>query len=351
MKRFGFLGLMTPFAFLLGCKPASDANIPDVSNIDVDIHITRFEQELLGDTTIDAIRLQKLTDENPAFSKVFFDFVMPKTDDLIATNDPEARLQVIQSWIRHPRTQWLYDTVQQILPDLRPLEKELSKAFSYAKYYFPEKETPKIYSTISDFGYFPFIYAEDSLKDGIGISLEMFLGEEFPYLQYNGLNNAFSEYLTRSYNKEHITRRTMEVWVDDLMGQPSGNRMIDYMIHNGKKLFILKALMPEAPDSVIMDYSAPKLQWAIDNERNIWTTFTTNNLLYETSFNKIQKLIGPSPSSPGMPAQSPGNTGSWLGWQIIKVYMAKHPEMSLKDLVGQKDTQKVMDESGYKPPR
>jgi uncharacterized protein YjaZ len=66
---------------------------------------------------------------------------------------------------------------------------------------------------------------------------------------------------------------------------------------------------------------------------------------------KIQKFIGPAPTSPGMPAQSPGNTASWLGWQIVKSYMAKHPETTLPQLIAMKDAQAIMDQAGYRPPR
>jgi hypothetical protein len=52
-----------------------------------------------------------------------------------------------------------------------------------------------------------------------------------------------------------------------------------------------------------------------------------------------------------MPPESPGNTGSWLGWQIIRTYMKKHPEVTLKDLIQLKDAQKILDDSGYRPPR
>lgn len=342
----GFL-LVLVFA----CNPKQDTNIPDVSDIDVDVDITRFEQLLLKDTSIDAVRLQQLRDQYPAFSQIFFEYIIPKPDDIITTDDPEQKLADLNSWIAHPKTRWLYDTIQQIYPDLKDLETQLTTAFKFAKYYFPEKETPKFYSTISDFGYFPFIYAEDSLRDGIGISLEMFAGEKFPYLLHTGLNNAFSDYLTRSYNKDHIVRRVLEVWLDDMMGLPNGNRLIDIMVFNGKRLYVMKSLMPEVHDSVIMDYPSEKLKWAINNERNIWTQFTADKLLYETSMNKIQKLIGPAPSSPGMPRESPGNTGSFIGWQIIKAFMQQHPEMTLKDLLTETDTQKILDESKYKPPR
>lgn len=339
------------FIHLSSCKGDKATNIPDVSKIEVDFELTRFEQELLGDTTIDAARLHKLMNDHPAFSDIYFDHVMPGNDGIEITGDEEIRFQNILSWIKHPRTRWLYDTIQQVFPDLKEIEADLESAFRYGKYYFPEKETPRIYTTISDFGYFPFIYAEDSLRDGIGISLEMFLGEKFPYLNYTGLNNAFSDYLTRSYNKDHITRRALEVWVDDITGSPTGDRLLDLMIHNGKKLYILESLMPEAHDSVIIDYSGEKLSYVRNTERNIWYHFTTQDMLYETSLNKIQKYIGPSPTSPGMPPQAPGNTGSWLGWQIVRAYMSSHPEVTLKELIAIKEAQQILDKSGYRPPR
>jgi len=343
------LALLT--VFFEACTSDKKANIPDVSDISLDLDITRFEQLLLKDSMIDAAGIQQLMQEHPAFAEVYFGHVIPGAEDMLSGADEEIKMQNYQAWIRHPRTRWLYDTVQHIFPDITPLKDELTMAFKYAKYYFPQKETPSVYTTISDFGYFPFVYAEDSLRDGIGISLEMFLGDSFPYLNYTGLNNAFSDYLTRSYNKDHIVRRTMEVWIDDFAGPPSGNRLLDYMIHNGKKLYILQSFMPEAPDSVIVDYSAEKLKWVNEHEQNIWYHFTTQDMLYETSLNKIQKYIGPSPSAPGMPEGAPGNTASWLGWIIIKSYMKNHPSTTLPQLLDLKDPQVILDESGYRPPR
>jgi hypothetical protein len=352
MTRLAHYGLLILWALCFAsCRNEPASNIPDVSDIHVDIDLTRFEQLLLQDTTIDASRIHKLMEDYPAFSDVYFNHVMPGSEDVVINKDPETKIQNIQSWIKHPRTRWLYDTVQQVFPKVEDLKEGLKDAFTYAKYYFPEKETPRFFTTLSDFGYFPFIYAEDSLKDGIGISLEMFLGEKFPYRQFNGNNEAFSDYLIRAYNKDHLVKRTLEVWLDDLAGQPPGNRLIDIMIHNGKKLYIMQSLMPHTSDTVLMNYPSEKMKWVKDNERNIWDQFATQNLLYETSLTKIQKLIGPSPDSPGMPHEAPGNTGSWLGWQIVKSYMKKHPETTLKQLLALDNAQDILDQSGYRPPR
>jgi hypothetical protein len=337
--------------FLLACRSDRPTNIPDVSDIAVDLEVIRFEQLLLKDTLIGSAELRDLEATYPAFAEIYFNHVIPVADEMVVQTDPELKHQQIQNWIRHPRTQWLYDTVQQVFPNLDDYTDGLTEAFRFGKYYFPEKSTPRIFTTISDFGYFPFIYAEDTLQDGIGVSLEMFLGEDFPYRNMNGLNNVFSDYLVRSYNKDHMVRRTVEVWLDDLAGPPPGNRLLDMMIHNGKKLFILQALLPTTPDTVIMDFPSDKMQWVRDNERNIWTHFTTQQLMYETSLNRIQKYIGPSPSSPGMPPEAPGNTASWLGWQIVKTYMEKFPSTTFPELLAMDNAQKLLDESGYKPPR
>ncbi len=348
--KIGLCALIGLAFFISACESEEKTNIPDVSDIQIDLDFTRFEQLLFADTTISAAVIKKLKEDHSAFADVYFNHVFPGADDIVI-EDEEQQIQKMQATIRHPRTQWLYDTVQQIFPDLSMLEKDLTSAFQFAKYYFPDKKTPKIYTTISDFGYFPFVYAEDSLRDGIGISLEMFLGDTFPYLAYTGLNNAFSNYLTRSYNKDYVVRRTLEVWVDDIAGPPAANRLLDLMIHNGKKLYILESLMPYMPDTVIMDYSSKAMAWVKANEKQVWYHFTTNEMLYETSMRKLQKHLGPSPSSPGMPPEAPGNTASWLGWQIVKSYMRNNPGTTLPELLAIDDAQYILDKSGYRPRR
>lgn len=342
------------FSFLLvfvSCKQKSETKIPDVSNIKVDTRITRFEDKMMADTNFTGQEMQQLLESDSAFASVYFAHVYPEAGNLSLNNDTELKAREIESWIRHPRTQWLYDTIKTIYPDLKEVEGSLNHAFQYAKYYMPDEPTPKLYTTISDFGYFPYVYAEDSIRDGIGISLEMFLGSDFPYMDFTGNNNAFSSYLTPRYNKDFITKRVLEVWINDISGKPSGDDLLHKMIDNGKKLYILQKCLPASPDSVIMDWSQQKLNWVNANERDVWYFFTTGDLLYETSMRKIQKYIQPAPWSPGMPEESPGNTASWLGWKIVSAYMDKHPDLSFKDLLSMTDAQKIMKESGYKPPR
>ncbi|MFQ5447121.1 MAG: hypothetical protein ACE5FF_09305 [Saprospiraceae bacterium] len=100
-----------------------------------------------------------------------------------------------------------------------------------------------------------------------------------------------------------------------------------------------------------MEYSQPQVDWCNQNEENIWAYLISEDLLYSTAWNDFRKLVEYSPNSPGMPKEAPGRTANWLGWQIVKAYMKRHPGTSLEDLIALKDAQAIMDGSKYKPRR
>src|SRR5690606_14248080 len=110
------------------------------------------------DTNFTGADMQALLAVDSAFASVFFKHIFPGGNELRLSNDPEILTREVEAWIRHPRTQWLYDTVKQVYPELTEVEASLNSAFRYAKYYLPDEPTPKLYTTISDFGYFPFVY-------------------------------------------------------------------------------------------------------------------------------------------------------------------------------------------------
>jgi uncharacterized protein YjaZ len=56
------------------------------------------------------------------------------------------------------------------------------------------------------------------------------------------------------------------------------------------------------------------------------------------------------PFTSGFAEESPARTGSWLGWQIVKDYMDNN-DVTLKELLKDTDSQKILEKSGYKPSR
>jgi len=49
-----------------------------------------------------------------------------------------------------------------------------------------------------------------------------------------------------------------------------------------------------------------------------------------------------------MPDVSPGNIGSWVGWQIVKKYSNDHPDITPEQLM-KMDARKIFQEAKYKP--
>jgi len=96
------------------------------------------------------------------------------------------------------------------------------------------------------------------------------------------------------------------------------------------------------------EYSTPQTEWVLNNEVQIWSHFLTEQLLYETSTDKIKKLVDQSPSSPGMPKEAPGRTGNFIGLRIVEAFMNRKPEVTMEQLIGL-DAQKIFNESKYKP--
>lgn len=327
------------------CQCNKSNDIPDVSHIKAEVKIKRFEKDLFSlDTSGMAGSLEALDQSYPEFAPLFFGQILGSLDPRVA---PEGHEAYVKGFITHPEVRKLYDTTMIVYPDLAFLEKDLEKAFQYLKFYFPGAEEPDLTTFISEYTIGYFIYGKNSLALG----LDFFLGAEYPYAGYNPGNANFSSYLTRTFNRDHLAMKALLPLADDLTGAPAGNRLLDFMIHNGKKLYILDHLLPFVSDTVIMEYTPAQLAWCKDNELDIWAHFLREDLLYSSSQRDIRKLVEYSPDSPGMPPEAPGRTANWIGWQIVKAYMKRNPQLSMQALIDQRDAQAILDLSKYKPKR
>ncbi len=340
-------GLFLLFAIFLcvsACECGKGKDIPDVSGIPMEVKMRRFEQDLFAlDTNDVGAGLAKLDETYPEFAPIFFGQVLGSTDSTIA---PEGGQKYVRGFVTHPAVRKLNDTCQVVYPNLKALEKDFAQAFRFFKYYFPTQPlSGEVVTYLSEYTIGGFLYSENS----IGVGLDFYLGEGYPYLAYNPSNANFSAYLVRTFNRDHIVAKSMRILVQDVLGPARGSRMIDYMIHNGKELYLLDHLLPYAPDSVRLEFSQKQVDWCNDNEANIWAYFFSEKLLYSTDFNTYRKFVEPSPNSPGMPDEAPGRTANWLGWQIVKAFMEKNPATTPEQLVAITDAQFIMDKSKYRP--
>lgn len=327
------------------CQQDKGNYIPDVSDIPVEVNVRQFEQELFAiDTNQIEAGLKRVEAVDPDFAEIYFRYVLRSKDSIVA---PEGHLNYMTGFLTHPGARELYQTCQNTYSDFAPYQAEFEKAFQFFKYYFPDQPIPTVTTYLSEFSIACFVYENNALATG----LDFFLGNEFPYQEYNPMNPNFSNYLVRTFNKDHLVSKTLKPLVNDLLGEVKGIRMLDHMIHNGKALYILDRLLPYASDTIIMEVTKPQLEWLEGNELEMWAYFLQEELMYDNDWNKYRKFVEYSPNSPGMPAEAPGRTANWIGWMIVEKYMERFPETTMTELINLSDPQQVLDKSRYKPKR
>lgn len=342
MQLFAFFISVT---LIWGCQLEEQEFIPDVSGIEAEVDIRRFDQALFQlDTNDMQPELQKLMEAYPELSTLYFTHILRANDPRTA---PDGPAPYVKGFLQHESVRNLYDSVQVHYPNMSDIEAELEQAFRFFQYYFPDEPVPNVSTLISEYAIAAFVYGENDL----GISLDYFLGQDYPYQKLNPRDPAFSAYLTRTFNREHLTSKAIQTLINGLVPPARQQRLLDLMVNNGKKLYILDKLLPYAPDSIKLEVTGPQAEWLEDNELEMWAFLIKEDLMYETDNRKIRKLVDYSPHSPGMPEEAPGRTANWVGWQIIRAYMEKHPETTMQELIALEDAQGLLDASRYKPGR
>ncbi len=315
---------------------------PDISNIKLDLHIERFDNDM------GRLNSQTLASEAPSLKTKYGAFYDDFMADMLSAGNPAdtgyyRNLRII---LRNPDYKALKEAVSLKYKDLHPQEAELTDAFKHVKYYYPGQKIPRIISFFSGFA------VQVPVGDNyLGIGLDMFLGAGSKF--YPAIRQSIPEYLSRRFTPDNITPRVMEAFIrEDMFPEPGENSsLLDRMIYNGKILFFMKSVMPEVPDSVIIGYSATQQKWCEFYETGIWGYFLQQNLLYETDYMKIQKYLAEAPFTPGIGKknESAPKLALFTGWQIVKKYMDRNPKVSLQKLMEDTNYQEILNRSHYKP--
>lgn len=327
--------------FVVSCKDKQKENKNSL--------IVRYDKLIFElDTNDIKTQFNKIKESYPEFTEIYFKNVMNFPS---YTENEREFFVVLKSFITDTNNVKLYNLVNNEFRTISDLEENLKESVKNLQKDFPEIKMPRFYTFISAFAYQGFIFDDKNGSDGLAIGLDMFLGNKFPYAAITDDSNIFADYMVRTYNKDHLTKKIIELWLDDRIFKQKGLRAIDRIIENGKKLYLIKKIMPEIQDSVLLDYSADNMKWVNENEQEMWSYFIKNNFFYTTDEYKIKRLTSPSPNSQalGMPVKSPGMTGNYLGYRIVDTYMRRNKEIGISDLIKNNDAQTILESSKFKP--
>lgn len=327
---------------IFSCEQGAKFNRPDVSRVDLQVEIERFDQKLSQLQVGDILTFNTVYQDSYPF--FYTDYMI----EILGVGHPSDSLlvqDVLGKVIQKKDFIDLSTSVSKIFPDLKKQENELTQAFKYVKHYYPEYKMPKIIAFVGGFS-----YQTPVGEDYIGIGLDMFLGADSEF--YPALVNSIPLYVSRRFTPENISPRVIEtVLREEIMPQSSASlNTLQHMIYNGKILYALDVLLEQASDETKIGYSIQQLEWAKKYQREIWAWFLKENLLYNTDYNRIQKYFTEAPFTPelGDNNESAPKLGSYIGWMIVRKYMERHPEVSLRQLLELNDAQQILEDSKFK---
>jgi hypothetical protein len=322
--------------FIIACK--SGRKLPDVSKVKVSLTNIRFEQSLFAVDTLNLVAsVERLNQQYPYFSQDFLFNILGSSPNGIGNDLP----YFIRSY------QPLANEVKERFANLDKEQKELTEGLRYVKHYFPDYQMPEKFITfIGPLNSFGNIITANALAVG----LQMYLGAGHPLYQSMEGQQLYPTYISRRFDRSYMATNCIRNIIDDMYpARYAGLPLVEQMVEAGKRLYILDQLMPKVADSIKTGYTQAQLVGCEQSERNIWSFFMQNGLLYTRDPEIVRDYMTDAPNTPALGQASPGFIGQFTGWKIVQAWMSKKGEgITLKKLM-EIPASEIFQQSGYKP--
>jgi hypothetical protein len=177
------------------------------------------------------------------------------------------------------------------------------------------------------------------------LGLDNYLGSEHHF--YAGLPNYVAKGLDKSYLASNIASALSK----KINKYPRNRTFLSRMVYYGKELYLIDKFLPDNEDYQKIGYTQEEMDWAIANEEQIWRHFIEQEFLYSTDPKLNQRFLDPAPFSKfglELDSESPGRLGRYIGWQIVKAFIDKNPNITPQQLLAL-PADDILKESNYKP--
>jgi hypothetical protein len=320
---------------LLGCNAKKRS--PDVSGIKVALQVERFEKDFFAVDTLHLnASLQALNNAHPGFTQDFLFNIMGTTPDS-AKKDVPAFVRTYQS---------LYAASLQKYSNFTPIEEKVKKGLQFVHFYFPAYKLPgKLITFIGPIN----SYGNIITANALAVGLQLYMGREYPLYLSEMAQQLYPLYVSRRFEPAYIPVNCMKNIIDDMYPNNSmGRPLVEQMVESGKRMFVLDRLLPDAPDSIKTGYTQKQLEECYENEKNIWSFFVQNDLLYKADPNLTRDYMNDGPNTAALGEASPGNIGQFIGMQIVAKWMEKNKDLPL-DVLMKAPPRQIFEEAKYKP--
>lgn len=333
--------LIPGLLILLGISGCGNKE-PDVSAIKVELQTQRFEKDFFAiDTLHMDAALKQLHDKYPGFLQ---DFLF----NILALPAPPDSNEVVKrevvSFLRSYKP--VADSAVQVFKDFTAVTKEIEEGLKHVKYYFPQYKIPqKVITFIGPIN----SYGNILTTDAIAIGLQLYMGENYPLYQSEAGQQLYPLYISKRFASPYIAAGCIKNIISDMYPDNSAGRpMVEQMIDAGKRLYVLDRMLPKTADTIKTGYTKAQLKGSYSNEAFIWSFFLQNDLLFSNDPAITKDYMTDGPKTAVIGEASPGFIGQFVGWQIVKKWMANNDKISLEELMSM-NPKKIFEEAKYKP--
>lgn len=342
--------ILVLFVLLTILYSCNEDSSPDVSGIEYDLQVKRFEQDFFSIDTNNIIdSYKKLEAQYPNFLNDFNTNILgiPPIHD----SNPDVAIAV-KKFIADYRP--VKDSADKSFSSFDKIHEQVEDGMRHVLHYFPNYKAPK--QLITFIGPMD-AYYESSVRghgdvittDALAVGLQLHMGSNYSLYTSDFGQSLYPRYISNRFNKETIPVNCMINIIDDMFPDRSYSKsLVEQMVEKGKRIYLLDLFLPKMEDSIKLGYTKKQLEGCYENEGLIWNYFLTNSLVYNNDPSIIKNYIGDSPSTQELGQGSPGYIGLFTGWRIVQEYMKKYPDVHPEELM-QTDARQLFEQSKYRP--
>lgn len=216
-------------------------------------------------------------------------------------------------------------------------EEQLNKAYRRLKKELPELEKPYVYTQVSAFN--QSIVVNDTV---VGISLDKYMGCDYPLYA-----KSYTPVQRATMHPDRIVPDLLSFY---LMAQfpprVKPENLLHAMIQIGKIQWIVAQAMNTSVENV-SGFPAASIKWFQMNEQACWKNLKEHKMLLTTDHNLYAAVVSLTAEKPYFKAEQSRGIGTWLGTQVVRNYMKKHPECTIHELLVEKSCEEVWRGSDY----
>ncbi len=334
MRKFLYIILCVELLLCISCKH-NPLNV-DVSDIEANVQIERFDLDFYAcSENISFSSVSKLAEKYPSFFEEYNEQIIS-----CGSYNDMAYYDCLKVFFADYSVVEAHNAVNEIFADCTDVQEIINDGFRHLLYYFPNEKLPRVVTFVAGFNQ-SVVFTEGY----VGIGLDKYLGADCKLYDMMQI----PDFAKAEMQRKRIPIDIMTGWFGDKFPfEPEIDNLANNMIYNGVKLYFLEAMFPDMPETDRLTYTDSQLDFCENYETEIWTSLVESGSLFSTDSFTIKKFTENAPFTSQFGPDSPPRVANWVGLQIVKSYM-KENEVSLQELLAEKDYQKILNMSGYTP--